>query len=286
MADLRKITHLLALEAEGSFARAARKLGITQSALSRSIQSQEAEYGFRIFERGRGTIVPTAAGKALMPDAARLLQDAMALDRQAAGLGKAEAGSVTIGMGPLAAVAILPQLLALMLQERPGIRTHAVIDGGPDLVRRTLVDEIEFCCVADIMVPNSERVDALPIARLPLALIVRTGHPLLDGRGTLRDYPLIGGSAASRTPGPYQPTIRCDNNSVLKSVVLASDAIWLTATASAKAEMAAGFLTVLPDQFDSPEQEIRIVLVRHYGRTLSPAARYLEQTVRRLAADL
>ncbi|OCC23290.1 hypothetical protein MB02_11660 [Croceicoccus estronivorus] len=285
MADLRKIAHMLTLAEAGSFAVAARKLGLTQSALSRSIQVLESEYGFRIFERGRGPVIPTAAGKALIPDAARLHQDAIALDRQAAGIGKGEVGSTSFGMGPLAALSILPKLLSLMLKERPGIRVHPVVDSSPEMVRQTLADEIEFCCVADVMVPENDRVDSLPIARLPLALLVRADHPLLEGKGQPDDYPLVG-SSSTHTSTPYEPVVRCDNNSVLKSLVMTSDAMWLTATAAAQAEIAAGLIRVLPHRFDSPEQEIRIVLVRHYGRTLSPAANYLEQAVRRLASEL
>jgi DNA-binding transcriptional LysR family regulator len=69
MIELRKLSHILALAEAGSFARAARSLGITQSALSRSIQMVEEAYGFRIFERGKGPVVPTAAGRSLLPDA-------------------------------------------------------------------------------------------------------------------------------------------------------------------------------------------------------------------------
>jgi DNA-binding transcriptional LysR family regulator len=286
MIELRKLSHILALAEAGSFARAARSLGITQSALSRSIQMVEEAYGFRIFERGKGPVVPTAAGRSLLPDAARLIQDARALDRHASDLGKAEAGLVVFGMGPLAAGAILADLLSIVLRERPGIRAHPVIDGGPDLVRRTLADELQFCCVADVMLPPNERMHSLPIARLPLAMIVRSGHPLLRGTGKLTDFPLIGGSTGEETSGSYEPAVCCDDNSILKSIVLTSDAVWLTAAASARAEIAAGKLALLPQRFDSPEQEIRVVIIRHQGRTLSPAARYIEDGIRRLAKEL
>lgn len=286
MADLRKLAHILALAEAGNFSVAARQLNITQSALSRSVQSLEAEYGFRIFERGRGPVVPTAAGRALLPDAARLMQDARALDRQAAGIGKAEAGQVPFGMGPLGAITLLPKLIGLMLKERPGIQAHPVLGGGPELVRRTLEDELEFCCVGDIMIPEAERMDTIPIARFPIALIVRAGHPLLEGTGTLEDFPLIGASTADWTPTAYEPTVRCESNAILKTVTMTSNAVWLSAAVAAKAEIAAGTLAILPQAFETPDQEIRLVMVRHSGRTLSPAAQYLERTVRRLAAEL
>ncbi|MEJ0048830.1 MAG: LysR family transcriptional regulator [Rhodospirillales bacterium] len=49
--DLKKLGHAVVLEEERNFARAAARVHITQSALSRSIQALEAELGVRLFDR-------------------------------------------------------------------------------------------------------------------------------------------------------------------------------------------------------------------------------------------
>ena len=64
--DIRAMRQLLALGEQGSFARAARQLGITQPALSRSVQALEARIGARLFDRGREGVIPTDVGRLLL----------------------------------------------------------------------------------------------------------------------------------------------------------------------------------------------------------------------------
>lgn len=64
----------------GSATRAAAALGLTQSAISRALTSLEARLGVALFHRVRQRLVLSDAGRALLPDAERMLAD---LDRAA-----------------------------------------------------------------------------------------------------------------------------------------------------------------------------------------------------------
>ncbi|MCP1471477.1 DNA-binding transcriptional LysR family regulator [Sphingobium sp. OAS761] len=286
MLTVRNIAHLVMLHQEQSFVRAARKLGITQPALSRSIQLIEEEYGVVLFSRSRAKVVATAACLQLLPAAKQFLADSAAMDRNLRYIGKAEAGTVSFGMGPLIAITILPQLMERVLQERPGINMQIHVESGPEVIRRTLHNEVEFSCAADIMVPHHERVDRIPMARMPLALLARADHPLSHGHGSLEDYPLVGGAMLAEGSIPYNPRIQCDNYSLLKPVVLNSDAIWLNTPVVAREELTSGKMIVLPQKFEGPEQEIRIIMVRHRDRMLSPAADYIARLVRKMANEV
>ena len=59
----------------GSATQAASVLGLTQSAVSRSINALEARLGVKLFHRVRRRLVLSDAGRALLRDAARLLDD-------------------------------------------------------------------------------------------------------------------------------------------------------------------------------------------------------------------
>ena len=59
----------------GSATQAATTLGLTQSAVSRSINTLEARLGVKLFHRVRRRLVLSDAGRALLRDAARLLAD-------------------------------------------------------------------------------------------------------------------------------------------------------------------------------------------------------------------
>ncbi len=55
-----------AITSERSFTGAARKLGVTQSALSQTVKRLESELGFRLLSRTTRSVAPTAAGERLL----------------------------------------------------------------------------------------------------------------------------------------------------------------------------------------------------------------------------
>ena len=55
----RRLTHLIALAEEGSFARAAERVHLSQPALSRSIQALEDELGMKLFDRAARGVAMT-----------------------------------------------------------------------------------------------------------------------------------------------------------------------------------------------------------------------------------
>ena len=62
-----------AVAREGSFTQAARRLGITQPAVSQNIAELERILGTELFERSRGSVRLTAAGTSLMEYAGKIL---------------------------------------------------------------------------------------------------------------------------------------------------------------------------------------------------------------------
>ena len=61
--NLRQLAHLTALAEQGSFSRAAECLHLTQSALSRSLQTLEDELGARLIDRA-STASPSCCARA------------------------------------------------------------------------------------------------------------------------------------------------------------------------------------------------------------------------------
>src|SRR5262247_1645468 len=98
--EIRVMRHLLALDQQHSFARAARQLGVTQPALSRSIQALETSIGARLFDRGRMGITPTDAGALLIDLVRPIVNESDEADRQLRHMLEARAGQIRIGVGP------------------------------------------------------------------------------------------------------------------------------------------------------------------------------------------
>src|SRR5476649_1650997 len=75
--------HLFRLVAEsGSFPRAAQITGLTQSAITRQIQSIEQQLGLSLLTRTTRSVVTTAAGKFLLQESAPVLGDVDVLLRR------------------------------------------------------------------------------------------------------------------------------------------------------------------------------------------------------------
>src|SRR5690242_5766119 len=108
MLDLRRLQHLLALDDERHFARAAERVHLSQPAFSRSIQALESRAGMKLFEREAGAVRPTPAGEFLIARARRLLFDARCMDRDVGLYRDSRLGDTAIGAGPLPALTLLP----------------------------------------------------------------------------------------------------------------------------------------------------------------------------------
>ena len=69
--DVRQIEAFHAVITYGTTARASEVLGISQPAVSKAIMSLERSIGFRLFDREKGRLVPTAEGQTLLHGGAR-----------------------------------------------------------------------------------------------------------------------------------------------------------------------------------------------------------------------
>ncbi|MDF1814021.1 MAG: LysR family transcriptional regulator [Verrucomicrobiales bacterium] len=119
--DIRQITCFLAVAEELSFSRAAKRLHLAQSALSRTIQQLETEVGSPLFDRSRRAIRLTPCGVVLARDGEILLEridDMMRRVRHAAsgGLGELRLGYI----GPPTR-SFLGALLRRYREENPGV---------------------------------------------------------------------------------------------------------------------------------------------------------------------
>ena len=96
--ELRHLRYFVAVAEEGNVTRAAEKLGIGQPPLSQQIQALERELEVQLFHRTGHGVVPTEAGKALLADAKRLLDDAQHAVQNAQRAGRGETGQLNLGL--------------------------------------------------------------------------------------------------------------------------------------------------------------------------------------------
>jgi DNA-binding transcriptional LysR family regulator len=125
MSTLRALECLVAVVEEGSFTRAAARLGVTQPALSHQLASLEREFGGVLVERatrGRRGAVPTAAGRAALPHARRALAAAARAGEEARSASGARRGVLRIACAQSVTVGVLPPALLAWHRRRPDVR--------------------------------------------------------------------------------------------------------------------------------------------------------------------
>jgi DNA-binding transcriptional LysR family regulator len=195
-----EIRHLAALEAvaeEGSFRRAAARLGYVQSAISEQIASLERLVGRRLVERspGAGAVELTEAGEVLLGHGRAILARVKAAEADLGALSEGSSGTLRLGIYQSVGIRILPQLLQRYAVDWPGVRVlpeESPTDAGLfDLVESGDL-ELSF---ADLPVREGP-FEWEDLMRDPYVLLVSSDSPLAHakdvGLGDIAELPLIG----------------------------------------------------------------------------------------------
>ena len=131
--NLRQAEHLLAVYEEGSVSQAANRLGISQPAISQTIQMAEREIGMSIFRRGPHGRALTYAGEKYLATARQLIALEGSLDRELRELRGESQGKLRIGISVTRAMFLLPQVLPSFLERHQGVELELVEAGTSDL---------------------------------------------------------------------------------------------------------------------------------------------------------
>ena len=165
--EVRHMRHVIALDEHGSFARAATALGLSQSALSRSIQSVEREIGSSLFVRTASGVEPTDGGRVFVARIRQIAQLTDDLDRDLVSERGLQSGHLHVGGGPYPAQSMLADALARFVADYPRIVVRVMMRDWDELLRRLRAREIEFF-VAELSTFGSENdLDVEPLATAP-----------------------------------------------------------------------------------------------------------------------
>lgn len=244
MITLVQCRHLVALAEEGHFGRAAKRVFLSQPALSRSIQAIEDKTGFAVFERHRGHVRPTQAGALVVEKAARVLMESRSLERELSLIRGGKSGDVAIGLGPFPAATLLRDGLARLRSEMQEIRIRVEINNWQRLLDMLLKEEIDFfiSAVSEDMSGHPD-IQINPLARHRVALYVRSDHPLAGRQTNLSEVWEYGVGAPKLTPNvarflegflrlpagtPLELSVQCDDIETLHSLALNTDTVILT----------------------------------------------------------
>jgi DNA-binding transcriptional LysR family regulator len=178
--ELRHLQALVVLAEERHFGRAARRLHVVQSAVTRTIQGLEDEVGTVLFHRDRRRVVLTPAGEALLVRARALLEAADRAARECREVGEGHVGTLRIALSGLSGVGLLPEALAAFRERRPQVAVELRRMSAAAQVSALGEGEIDLAVSHVALEDDRLRVERLRPQRL--YTILRAGHPLAAGR--------------------------------------------------------------------------------------------------------
>jgi len=120
--DFRQLRYALSVYKERSFTKAAKRLNISQSAVSEQVKLLEEEVGFELFRRTSRGIESTDRGRTFLYESERVMGDLLSLSDTARRLRGALQDNLTIGMGSGMAQIFIPQMFADLKNDLPGVR--------------------------------------------------------------------------------------------------------------------------------------------------------------------
>lgn len=177
---LTQIRDFLAVVESGSISATARKLGVSQPGLTKSLSSLEAELGASLLKRTPSGVTLTRPGQAFH---VRVRAGYAELAKAQEELGRGARAQVALGFGPFFAAQIVPQAVLRFREKFPDVQLR-LVEGlrhatGPMVRDATLDLALAPRAPRDL---DDPAIRFKPIAHLDQIVVARRGHPLAKAR--------------------------------------------------------------------------------------------------------
>ncbi|OWU86156.1 LysR family transcriptional regulator [Oceanicola sp. 22II-s10i] len=182
----------------GSYAAAARLLGVTQPNISVQVRGLEADFGVKLFLRDAGRLLPTELCHRLCDSAERMAEARDEAERLLLSRSSLREGRISIGLGNA-----MPgmALIAAFHRAYPGVTLKVETGSHQKITRAVLTHECDIGVLPDI--PQDPRFRREHIAGSEVIAIAPVGHPLARhaqvSAETLSREPLIFRASGSST---------------------------------------------------------------------------------------
>src|SRR3954470_17876154 len=173
--DTRQLASFVAVVDHGSFSLAAEQLGVTQPAVSLALRALEKRLGEKLLDRSGRRVEPTAAGRAVLARAQRILQleEEIAATLQEAS--ETPGGRLVVGASPGPGTRLLPRLLVGFRRAHPDVSVALRIDSTQTVIDLVLARELELGVVG--AEKPHRRLEHEPFIADEVVLAVPPGHP-------------------------------------------------------------------------------------------------------------
>jgi len=202
---LSQIRDFLAVAETGSIRAAARSLGLTQPALTKSLRQLEAELGAVLITRSVRGVVPTALGQAFLARARSIDGDLRRAREEIAQLRGSREGSLSVGASTAPAIGVLPSAVVKLRQSWPEARIRVSDTSFPGVLADLREGRFDLAIAPKLgpePVPQGEFAVEL-LFRNEVVIAARKGHPKARAR-SIRE---LSGAEWLRSGPPGGPSI-------------------------------------------------------------------------------
>ena len=191
MLSLANMRALVAVVEEGSFTRAAERLGATQSGVSQQIAKLERGLAVVLLERGPDGVAATPAGRELYRRSVAVLDETARATAEALSYRGSLTGSIRLGLMPALTRSLMGPVVRRFMAAHPNITITALEAVSSDLIEQVKSDRLDVAIVPVFDAPPSLR--CRPVGRSREVLVSRgRRHPKhmrpvsLAGLGSLK----------------------------------------------------------------------------------------------------
>ncbi len=175
MLSPRELQVFLASAETENFSEAARRLNVSQPAISMQIKSLEEKLGMSLFERTGRQVTLTEAGHALVPMARDVIQQTIRLEEAMASLHGEVVGRLRIGCSTAAGKYVLPKLLAGLHDKHPKVTLVCDVTTRYNALEKLRAGEVQVA-MTSLREPH-KGIEYRPFLTDRIVLIAPPGHP-------------------------------------------------------------------------------------------------------------
>ena len=166
--DLRQLRAFAAVHDTGSVSGAARKVHLTQPALSRRISELESALEIRLFDRAGGRLRLTSEGESLLMHSRNVLAEVESFVTRAETFRKGRGRTLAVGTAPMTMQSVIAPVLHRYLREHEGINVRLVEGGALALLDKVERGELHLTLSVPIS-PTLECRELFPLRTLAVS---------------------------------------------------------------------------------------------------------------------
>jgi LysR family transcriptional regulator, regulator of abg operon len=292
--EIQQLRHLLAAVRHGNLLKAADESNISQSGISRSIKSLEDRLGVPLLIRKAKGVEPTVYGASLLRRAKVILNEVARGVEEVRAIEEARTGDVSFGITQNYASYIVPEIVAEVTRERPGMGITVQTGGFLELIEMVKVEAIDF---AFGIIGPLQRDDGIVIESLRehQSCVIAGAHHLLAAKEnvTVQDlaaarWLMLSSESVQRSftsfferhglEAPPQ-VIKTDSITLIRRIASESDVLTILPREAVQKKIDQGVLVELDCL--TPVEKSRIGIFYRDGGLLTPQAHFVIDHLRR-----